>query len=517
MTGLLLQIGATKLAVSVVLACAVWMVHRSVDRPAVSCQLWLMVLVTLLVPTVVAVPVLPAEAGAALAAPPVGALPVASAELSGDPAAGLNLVAFLQPGLAVLWLGGTAGFLGWTAVRTIRFRRTLKRAVRPAPPWLRRQAAAVARDLGLSRIPELSTTRARVTPMVWWSGGKVRMLIPSFLLTDPGSEELRAILAHELAHVRRRDHLVRWVEWLACSVFWWNPAAWWARHQFRIAEESCCDELAVGAAGACPKVYARALLRVAANSSDPPGFRTPLPASATGELRHTGSLERRIRMIVSTDTRPSTPRWLRTASRVAVVCALPFGLVYCDQRAPTEADDATTMDPARGTATDTPDRVSAAVGEYLESLSHRGEELAERIREAVESGELSEQRGRELSELVTGAASGLLVRYSPDLEISEEDVQAALARLVTDRSRKAELLDALQEMQELIEQIRRAPEEERRRLSDRTLELSRRVREASSAYLGDGGSPAAQELSLYFLPEYLETLTESNLWRRSSN
>ena len=40
--------------------------------------------------------------------------------------------------------------------------------------------------------------------------------------------ELTGVLAHELAHVRRRDHLVRWLEWLACVAFWWNPVAWWA-------------------------------------------------------------------------------------------------------------------------------------------------------------------------------------------------------------------------------------------------------------------------------------------------
>ncbi|MCY4571395.1 MAG: hypothetical protein OXF01_01235, partial [Gemmatimonadetes bacterium] len=61
MTGLLLQIGATKLAVSVVLAGVVWVIHRRVDRPAVSYPLWLLVLVTLLVPAVVSLPVLPAE------------------------------------------------------------------------------------------------------------------------------------------------------------------------------------------------------------------------------------------------------------------------------------------------------------------------------------------------------------------------------------------------------------------------------------------------------------------------
>ena len=136
MTGLLLQIGATKLAVSGVLAAAVWIVHRRVDRPAVSYPLWLMVLLTLVVPAIASLPVLPAEPMAALVAPGSGAVGIVLAEVAADPAPGPKFGAFLQPGLAILWLGGTVGLLGWTAVRAIRFRRTLKR-VRPAPSWLR--------------------------------------------------------------------------------------------------------------------------------------------------------------------------------------------------------------------------------------------------------------------------------------------------------------------------------------------------------------------------------------------
>ena len=321
MTGLLLQIGATKLAVSVVLACAVWMVHRSVDRPAVSCQLWLLVLVTLLVPAIVSLPVLPAPPAVPLPAPSVGAPALVLAEGDSYPSTGPPLGATAPQAVAVLWLLGTVGLLGWTLVRTIRFRRTLARVLRPAPAWLQREAAEIGRDLGLSRMPELNIADARVTPMVWWSGGKVRVLVPAFLLTGTSREELRAMLAHELAHVRRRDHLVRWLEWLACTVFWWNPVAWWARRQLQIAEEACCDRLAVDAGRSCPKTYANALLRVVARTSIPPGVRPPLPASAAGGVGRTQALERRIRMIVSTRTQAPAPRWLRTPPADWPCCA----------------------------------------------------------------------------------------------------------------------------------------------------------------------------------------------------
>ena len=458
MTGLLLQIGATKLAVSVVLAGLVWMVHRRVRRPAVSYPLWLLVLVTLLVPAVVSVPVLPAELVAPVPAPGAGSDEVVLAERAiPNTSPDLRLGALAPRGIAILWLLGTVGLLVWTPVRTIRFRRTLARALRTPPEWLQRLATEISQDLGLSRTPEVYTTGARVTPMVWWAGGQVRVLVPAFLLTDMSREELRAILAHELAHVRRRDHLVRWLEWVACSVFWWNPVAWWARRELRTAEESCCDRLALKAGNCCPRTYAKALLRIAAGAAKPRGFRPPLAASATGGVENTKVLERRIRMIVSTDTLSPAPRRLRAVVRLATVCALPFGLVYCDRpMAPMSSDEETGLDPVEGAALESPDEVSARTSP--EHMTFVEEFLRDPF---VSSGDC-----RQCHVGLPGVTlDGLRVGYVPPAPTMD------LPRL------KA----ALAEMQELIEEINRTPDAEERfeDWSRRIEELSRRIDEAN--------------------------------------
>ena len=484
MTGLLLQIGATKLAVSVVLACVVWMIHRRVRSPAVSYPLWLLVLVTLLVPAVVSLPVLPVPSvvPAVLAtAPgaPASAPAVLFAEVAADAAAGPRFGAILGSGLAILWLVGTAGLLAWTAVRVIRFRRTLARVLRPAPAWLQRQAAEIGRDLGLSRIPELHVADARVTPMVWWAGGRVRVLIPALLLTGMGSGELRAILAHELAHVRRRDHLVRWLEWLACTVFWWNPVAWWARQRLQVAEEACCDQLAVGAGGSCRKTYANALLRVVASTSEPPGLRPLLPASAASGAGRTKPLERRIRMIVSADTRSPAPRWLRTTGRLALLCALPLGLIYCDWA--TAVDEETAMDPVEaqpvgvdelGAVVDelgaTTDELSAAAAAALRAIFRAEAEYQDLIREGID---IPDEVGRKYVELlVTG-----MVERNRGLWTGDYSSRISTADL--DNPQLRATLDAFEV---LMKGVVDDPDVQERvgELNDRIQELRTRVREA---------------------------------------
>lgn len=468
MSELLIQIGATKLAVSVVLAGMVWVVHRRVGRPGVSHPLWVLVLVTLLVPAVVSLPVLPAEPNALVITPDIGSAPVVLAEGTSDASLQQRFGAVAGPAVAIAWLLGTIGLLVWSLVRTARFRCTLAGASRRAPSQVQHEAAGIGLELGLARIPEIRTTDARVTPMVWWTGGKVRVLIPAWVLTDLTRCELRAILAHELAHVRRRDHLVRWLEWLACSAFWWNPVAWWARRQLRIAEESCCDRLAVDAAKSPPRTYASALLRVVANASRPREFHPPLPATAADGAGRTETLERRLRMIISTDTPSPSPRRARAAAWVAVLFALPLGLVYCDRPTTPIAGE---EEPATETET-LESLVEGLDGDIGDILTRREEEIHQSILERVESGELDEYRGGVLSAYVSGSKAGLLIHYEGrELTVKEKrtaveklgasadwdglELAAAFDRLQLERARTiAQMITELQEHEALLRSLR---------------------------------------------------------------
>ncbi len=357
MIDILPQIGATKLALAIALAGTVWVVQQRVKRPAVVHNLWLMVLGAMLVPAVVPLRVLPEEVsvevvGRSEVAAPSGIAPlrpppedvaeevvvqsevdppvvVADAGVSSDGMAPWSwLVRNGKPLTALLWFLGSAGFFAWTVARTVRFHRMLTRAARPAPQ-LQRLATQVGDALDLPRVPGVYTATARLRPLVWWAGGRVRILIPSVFLDELDETELRAVLAHELAHVRRRDYLVRLVELLACSAYWWNPVVWWAKRRMRSAEESSCDVLAVSASRLTRDRYAKALLRVVEIMSAVPIPRAPAMASTAGSCRDSRRLERRLRTVMATPAASSRAGGVRVAGLVALGLGLTLGLVYC--------------------------------------------------------------------------------------------------------------------------------------------------------------------------------------------
>ncbi len=175
----------------------------------------------------------------------------------------------------------------------------LTRAARSAPQ-LQRLAAEIGDTLGLQRVPGVYATGARLRPLVWWAGGRVRILIPSVFLAELDETELRAVLAHELAHVRRRNYLVRGVELLACSAYWWNPVAWWVKRRMRSSEESSCDILAVSASRLTRDRYARSLLGVVEVMSVVPIPRAPALASTADSCLDSRRLEKRLRTVLAT-------------------------------------------------------------------------------------------------------------------------------------------------------------------------------------------------------------------------
>ena len=330
MSDLVIRIGASNLVLSASLALIAWSVQRSGKRPLVAHVLWLLVLVKLFTPALVHVPVISGLAGnaAALALPaaPAPGSPIGDAQDALGGAALPSEVVWGRPILLLwsAWLLGSLVVLGVTLVRIVRFDRLLNRAEEPANSELRALAEELGGRFGLRAAPLVVTTTARIAPMVWWTiwSRRARVVVPDTMARSMSTDDLRWVLAHEFAHVRRRDHLVRWVEWLSCVAFWWNPVVWWARRNLRVNEELCCDALVLATLRPDPRQYAASLLD-AVELIAVPSLRLPAAASA---INNGGELEQRLRAIVSGRPFDLAPRWARAAALAGALMVLPLGL-----------------------------------------------------------------------------------------------------------------------------------------------------------------------------------------------
>lgn len=209
-----------------------------------------------------------------------------------------------------VWLAGAAAWYALAVCRLRRFRRLLKHAT-PAPELLHQRTRRLAEKMGLRRCPAVWLVPGRVAPMLWAAGGRPRVLFPSELLGRVGVEQRDALLVHELAHLRRRDHWVRWLEFAAAGLYWWHPVLWFARRELREAEEHCCDAWVTATLPGAGKTYAAALLETLDFLSDAPPA-VPLLASGVGRV---ADLKRRLTMIM----RGTTPKALGWRGRLTVL------------------------------------------------------------------------------------------------------------------------------------------------------------------------------------------------------
>jgi beta-lactamase regulating signal transducer with metallopeptidase domain len=291
-----------------------------------------------------AVPEAPPDAPAAVAvpvAPPASDMPAPAAAAVEDVKPQTPSVAWTQL-LVVVWGAGSAGWFALAALRAYRFGRLLRFA-RPAPDWLREQAEELADRLGLGPCPEVWLLPGRLSPMLWAAGSLPRLLLPEGLLHRLSAEQRATLLAHELAHLRRRDHWVRALEVVVTGLYWWHPVVWLARRGLREAEEQCCDAWVLWALPGSARSYALALVETVDFLSE---ARAVLPQGASG-IGHVHDLRRRITMIM----RGATPRRLSWAGGLAVLtlaaALLPLLPTWAQTPAGDRATDTKAADPAR--------------------------------------------------------------------------------------------------------------------------------------------------------------------------
>src|SRR5690606_18201090 len=93
------------------------------------------------------------------------------------------------------------------------------------------------------------------------------IVLPSSLTEARCEQELRAALAHELAHVKRRDLLWNWLWMLAAALFFFHPLIWLAKREWSLAQEIATDDLALSASQLPAAAYARALIELASRET----------------------------------------------------------------------------------------------------------------------------------------------------------------------------------------------------------------------------------------------------------
>jgi TonB family protein len=220
-----------------------------------------------------------------------GELVFSEVEIAAPAAAGAARTPHIDPGFAVsaVWLLGALLLL----VRaSARMRATVSDGIALPRRW--RESLEVPEDVTVLVSP--TSDGAHVSGLI-----RAVVVLPKSLLDRASEAELRAVLLHEIGHVRRRDNFWRAVSALATTIFWFHPLSWIAALRFRATSETACDAGVLDAGVALP-VYLESLRRMS-------GSEEWAGAAFAG-----GSLKERIRMMKSSNVRLTT-----TALRVLVL------------------------------------------------------------------------------------------------------------------------------------------------------------------------------------------------------
>lgn len=204
------------------------------------------------------------------------------------------------------------------------------RSTAGAPDWqLRLDRLAAA--FGMSRKIQLRIVDSFDTPVAagWW---RPVVLVPAALIARIPTDLLEALLAHELAHIRRHDYLVNMIQSAIESLLFYHPVVWWLSRQIRIEREQIADALAATALGE-PRRLAVALHQLAqfqfdTNATSMTQFASP----ANG-----GNLMSRIQRLIKPNQHSMNWRMALPLAGLTAACVTltAFCLtVYANDRAP---------------------------------------------------------------------------------------------------------------------------------------------------------------------------------------
>ncbi len=195
----------------------------------------------------------------------------------------------LLPGVVALWLLGVLVF-SLRLLGAWRFTARLRSAAHPAPVEWQQTVERIAASVGArQRVQLLVSLMVDVPTVIGWL--RPAILVPVEFFTGVPVAHIKALLAHEIAHIRRLDYLASMLQSIAEAVLFYHPAVWWISEQIRAERELCCDDIAV-AIGGDVLTYARALAELESRQ----------PACVTALAANGGSLVNRIRRLIEPES-----------------------------------------------------------------------------------------------------------------------------------------------------------------------------------------------------------------------
>jgi len=176
-------------------------------------------------------------------------------------APGMTSAATLRPVIEAwtveLWLLGVAFFSLRTAGGFLLLERERRRRSSVVSARVLEICYTLQDRIGLTRAITYCECKWLQAPaVIGWL--RPIVFLPATALTGLSEEQLQAVIAHELAHIRRFDAFVNVFQVLVETLLFYHPAVWWLNKKIRAEREHCCDDIAVSICGNAVE-YARAL------------------------------------------------------------------------------------------------------------------------------------------------------------------------------------------------------------------------------------------------------------------
>lgn len=211
------------------------------------------------------------------------------------------------------WFAGMILLLARLNLALFATRRIKSLAVAPAPAELHPLLQRLQTRLGIQRtVRLLNSARVQAPIVIGWM--RPAILLPIGCLTGMSTLQIEAVLAHELAHIRRHDYLIGLLQSIVEAVLFYHPAVWWVSSRIRREREHCCDDLAVSVTGD-RLAFAKALTFLEER-------RCPAPAGSFGA--NGGVLKMRIARLLGVNQAPAFPQ--TAAIALLVLAASAAGL-----------------------------------------------------------------------------------------------------------------------------------------------------------------------------------------------